>query len=140
MHLGSYQGRPVAIKTLNQDPQDDATRRAFAREAMISSLVGSHANVVKFWGGCCESGHWYMVYQFVSGGSVKDVLFSQGMFMSDRVEDVTQILSMSLDAARGVAALHAQKIIHRDLACRNLLCDQQYRVWYVFYLCCVCCL
>jgi len=31
------------------------------------------------------------------------------------------LLVLALGAARGVAALHAERIVHRDLACRNLL-------------------
>jgi len=39
-----------------------------------------------------------------------------------------QRINMVLQACRGVAYLHSMKVLHRDLACRNLLVSNDFVV------------
>ena len=39
------------------------------------------------------------------------------------------LVKMAKQAADGVRHLHAMDVIHRDLACRNLLLDQDFNVY-----------
>ena len=37
--------------------------------------------------------------------------------------DIHQVIGMAWDAAKGIAFLHSKNVVHRDVACRNLLLD-----------------
>ncbi len=112
---------------------NDMTQKSFAREAYISTKAceSNHANVVKFWGYSSSSDNWYLVYQFMSGGTVETALIKKKRYMTGSLEDIARITQMALDAANGLLHLHNKKIVHRDIACRNLLMDEAENVWYV---------
>jgi cyclin-dependent kinase len=45
------------------------------------------------------------------------------------------VKQFAIDVCRGMAYLHASKIIHRDLKTRNLLVDKNWTVKGIFLLC-----
>ena len=70
-----------------------------------------------------------LVYQLMSNGSLDKILFDGRQYQSNKRADVMKLVRMGLDAGRGLAYLHGKKIVHRDVAIRNLLLDQHHRVW-----------
>ena len=96
-------------------------------KAEISNLVSEshHPNVVTFIGvedyfekGMKRVG---LVYKFMNGGSLDEALQRRREYLSNKRSDVLMVMRMGLEAARGLRALHEKRIIHRDVACRNLL-------------------
>ncbi len=140
-----YRRIDVVVKSTASSIMDAMRQKAFAREAHISAKASesNHANVLKFWGVCISHSspeYWYLVYQYLPGGSLESVLLTQKRYFTESLDDIAKVVQMAVDAASGLAHLHAAKIIHRDVACRNLLMDSVGNVWYVM-LCCVvlCC-
>jgi serine/threonine protein kinase len=131
---GLFQQNRVVIKASLAESMDERSQRSFAREAYLSAKAckSNHANVVKFYGACVErTKYWYLVYQMIQGGSVAQALLQQKRYSSDSLHDMAVVVHMAVNAASGLQHLHEVKIVHRDVACRNLLLDSAGNVWYV---------
>ena len=101
-------------KLLDQDQFE-----AFAREAVILQSV-SHPHVVNFLGCYSDkSGFKYMVTEFMSDGGLINLIQKKEKSLT-----TTDLLAMSLHAAAGMKYLEQRKILHRDIALRNLLITQ----------------
>ncbi len=109
--------RLVAIKVLSPALAGSATaRRRFTREAQAAAAV-CHDNIVAVHGVHEVAGLPYLVMQHVPGESVQDRL--------DRVGPLPleEIVRIGLQTASGLAAAHAQGLIHRDVKPANLLLE-----------------
>ncbi|XP_078575761.1 tyrosine kinase receptor Cad96Ca-like [Branchiostoma floridae x Branchiostoma japonicum] len=105
-----------------------AALTAFFKELSILKLLGTHPNVVSFLGRCTETEPFYLLLEFVSGGSLLSNLRTSrthqpygnlhGGSKSLYSRDLTKF---AWDVAKGMSFLAAKKIIHRDLATRNVL-------------------
>ena len=85
------------------------------RHPNIALLVGSHIDI--------KSNQLYLVLEWLPGGCLFDVLNDSNVKIT-----FWDVLTMSLDVARGMQYLHEQNIVHRDLKSHNLLLDEQHRV------------
>jgi len=69
-----------------------------------------------------------LVTKYMAGGSLYDLLVHSKSPQFDAEGTVRhsalRLVKLASEAAAGVAHLHAHGIIHRDLACRNLLVDE----------------
>ncbi len=74
-----------------------------------------HPNIVDILSFGYTSGRKYIVYEYVEGGNLRDLLVS-----ANRV-DPEIALRILREAARGVAFAHDQSIVHRDLKPENML-------------------
>ena len=85
------------------------------RHPNIALLIGSNIDV--------KSNQLYLVREYLPGGCLFDIL-------RDTSVEITfyDVLTMSLDVARGMQYLHEKNIVHRDLKSHNLLLDEQHRV------------
>jgi len=112
--------RPVALKLLlpgfTTGGPGDLER--FLLEARLAAQV-EHPNIVQVYDVGEEHGHHFIVMQFVDGGSVRDLLDSEGRMPADRA------LELVLQAARGLDAAHACGVLHRDIKPSNLLLDRR---------------
>jgi hypothetical protein len=109
--------RVVAIKVMAQQLATSATaRRRFAREAQAQAAV-SHDHVVAIHAVEEAGGLPYLVMQYVAGESVQEWL--------DRVGPLAlpEVLRVGMQTAAGLAAAHAQGLIHRDVKPANLLLE-----------------
>jgi len=87
----------------------------FLEEARIMRNL-KHPNVVRFLGlSRLSVDERYLVTEYFPLGNLLNVL------KMDRELELLQLYSMSLQAALGMQYIASQMILHRDLACRNLL-------------------
>jgi eukaryotic-like serine/threonine-protein kinase len=73
-----------------------------------------HPNVVAALGCAAHGDRVYLVMEWCALGSLDHYLRSVSRPLSEK-------LKILLDAARGIAHLHAVGVIHRDIAARNVL-------------------
>lgn len=109
--------RDVAIKILPQEiSRDEVSLKRFLAEARAAGKL-SHANAVSIYEVGQDEGVYYLVMEFVAGGSVGDRLDNSGPLSA---LEATRIVA---DACRGLAAAHAVGLVHRDIKPANLLRD-----------------
>uniref|UniRef100_A0AC34R5A2 Tyrosine-protein kinase n=1 Tax=Panagrolaimus sp. JU765 TaxID=591449 RepID=A0AC34R5A2_9BILA len=75
-----------------------------------------HPNVVAFYGVVIEREPIMLVMELVTGGALDSYLAKHGSEIS-----LTERISFSVDAARGLEYLHDKNCIHRDVSARNCL-------------------
>jgi serine/threonine protein kinase len=107
--------RVVAIKVMAPFLAGSATaRKRFIREAHAAAAV-SHDHVVAVHGVSEVAGLPYLVMQYIAGESLQARLDRTGPLQ------VEEIVRIGLQTAQGLAAAHAQGLIHRDVKPANLL-------------------
>ncbi len=110
--------RDVAIKRLepplNQDPR---TRARFDREGRALARL-SHPNVVTLIDRGSTENDDYLVFEYVEGRSLKEMVKEKPL----SVEDAGRIMGQ---VAEGLAAAHQAGIVHRDVKPQNILIDRQ---------------
>jgi eukaryotic-like serine/threonine-protein kinase len=106
-------GGPVALKVMKRspDPQALAWRWFAAGCDMLSSV--RHDNVVRVFGHGTHGDLAYLAMEYLEGGTLRD-----GMRAPMTEEHA---LAMLRQAAEGVAALHREGIVHRDVKPENFL-------------------
>jgi len=112
VYKGTWNGTtPVALKKLKSKEQI----QEFAQEAKVL-LSLNHPNIVRCLGlHTSQTGDQYIVMEYLSNGSLDAVLKTESNLK------IGDLLIMSKQAAAGMLYLEQQKIVHRDLALRNLL-------------------
>src|SRR5664280_2433921 len=105
--------RDVAVKVLNAKTLSDASARTrFRREALILSRL-NHPNVEAVYDFHSEQGVDYLVLEYVPGTSLNERL-ERGALPQN------EVLALGIQLACGLAAAHAQRVLHRDLKPGNL--------------------
>lgn len=107
--------RYVAIKLLAPWLHaNGAARKRFSREAQAAAAV-VHDNVIEIH--CVSEANElpYLVMPFVKGPSLQRRLNDQGPL------EVTEVLRIGMQAARGLAAAHEQGLVHRDVKPSNIM-------------------
>ncbi|MBM4092586.1 MAG: serine/threonine protein kinase [Planctomycetes bacterium] len=109
--------RHVAIKLLAPHfAVNAAARKRFAREAQAAAAV-VHPHVLAIHGVNAGARLPYLVMPFVAGRSLQQCLDDDGPL------DVRDTVRISLQAAQGLAAAHAQGLVHRDVKPANILLE-----------------
>lgn len=104
------------IKVTKPDPLHEGPEpRRFQEEARIATLV-RHPNVAALYDfSRLPDGSYYMVWEFIDGITLEEWLRRYGPLPAPRALDVArQVLA-------GLAEIHAQGIVHRDLSPDNIL-------------------
>jgi serine/threonine protein kinase len=73
-----------------------------------------HPNLVQTFGVSIDSNHPCIVLEFCDGGSLDKIVFNHRL-------NVDEQRALVKGVAFGLAHLHSHKIVHRDLAVRNIL-------------------
>jgi Protein kinase domain len=109
--------RNVAIKVLSAPLATcGAARRRFLREARAAAAV-AHEHVVAVHAVVETAGLPFLVMEYVPGRSLQDRLDKQGAL------SLTEILRIGTQTAAGLAAAHAQGLVHRDVKPANILLE-----------------
>lgn len=105
--------RDVVLKLLKkEDPEGDTARR-FLTEAKITSQI-VHENVVRLLDCDFEDGQSWIVYEYIDGPTLQQLLQKGPMNVKDAA-------FAALDIARGLGAAHTLQVFHRDVKPENVL-------------------
>jgi serine/threonine protein kinase len=103
----------VALKKLtNQQAMKDFTREAALLE------VFQHPNIVQYLGVFQENSSEFIVTEYMSVGELSSLLQKNE---SKELYSWFQLMIFCREACSGMVYLESQGVVHRDLACRNLL-------------------
>lgn len=115
-------GGVVAVKALASNSRQG--EKEFQTEV---SLLGRlhHRNLVNLVGYCVDKGHYMLIYEYMSNGSLEKLLYNE--------EDTLtwdERLQTALDISHGIEYLHegaVPPVVHRDLKSANILLDHSMR-------------
>lgn len=114
-----YKGtKVIAVKRLEKLVSEG--EREFLTE-MRSIGKTHHKNLVRLLGYCTEDSQRLLVYEYMSNGSLADLLFR-----AERTPNWSHRVKIALDVARGILYLHEEceaPIIHCDIKPQNILMD-----------------
>lgn len=107
--------RQVAIKILRADLSTDTVSiLRFEREAQAAAAL-AHPNIVEIYDVGDYKGHHYIVMEYVSGKTLKQVIRSRGPLVNEEAVDIMKQLCSAVSEA------HARGIIHRDIKPQNVI-------------------
>ncbi|CAL5361461.1 unnamed protein product [Camellia sinensis] len=112
--------RLIAVKRLHQKVVEEGEREFQAEMRAIGRK--HHRNLVQLLGYCIEGSKRLLVYEYMSNGSLADLLFK-----SKRCPDWNERIRIALNVARGILYLHEEcetPIIHCDIKPQNILMDE----------------
>jgi len=106
----------VAIKQMDLRNQP---RKELIVNEIIVMKDSKHENIVNFLDAFLqeEQSELWVVMEFMEGGALTDVIDNNPSISED------QISTVCLETCKGLAHLHAQNIIHRDIKSDNVLLD-----------------
>lgn len=110
-------GRTVAVKILPTDRMDEAHAVDRFRREMLALARFEHPNIVRVYDAGEHEGTHYLAMEYVDGCDLATYVKRNGPATID------QAIDFILQAAHGLAAAHAEGIIHRDVKPANLLVD-----------------
>ena len=106
--------QPVAIKALKPELAQPALIERFQREGRALRDL-NHPHIVKMIASVEEVGQYYLVMEYVKGGSLRDLLDATPQ------PALPQVLDITLDLADALTRAHRLDIIHRDIKPANIL-------------------
>lgn len=110
--------RPIAVKVLASHlAHVGAARERFAREGRAAAAV-VHEHVVAIYNVESDGVMPFLVMQYVPGRSLQARVDDEGPLA------VEEILRIGMQAASGLAAAHAQGLVHRDVKPANILLEE----------------
>lgn len=115
-------GREVAVKKLQRDGIEGEKEFRAEMEVLSGNGLGwPHPNLVTLYGWCLNGSEKLLVYEYMEGGSLED-LISDRMRLTWR-----RRLDVAIDVARALVFLHHEcftAIVHRDVKASNVLLDR----------------
>ena len=120
VYQGTLRGvQPAAIKMLSAESDSEA-EAAFHREAAILKHVNRDRNIVQLYGTSRLAGNrMLLVMELMEGGDLRRRLSNPTT--SEELQWHRQGKAVALDIARGLTALHAVNVVHRDIKSKNVL-------------------
>ncbi|ESW11382.1 hypothetical protein PHAVU_008G025200 [Phaseolus vulgaris] len=115
-------GEVVAVKMLA--PNSKQGEKEFLTEVLLLGRL-HHRNLVNLLGYCVDKGQLMLVYEFMSNGSLENLLYGDEKELS-----WDERLQIAVDISHGVEYLHegaVPPIVHRDLKSANILLDHSMR-------------
>ncbi|MCI8887643.1 MAG: Stk1 family PASTA domain-containing Ser/Thr kinase [Hungatella sp.] len=114
--------RVVAIKVLKEEFSSDAGFVGkFRMEAQAAAGL-SHPNIVNVYDVVDEGNIHGIVMELIEGITLKNYIAKKGVL------EIKEAVGIAIQVAKGIAAAHAQKIIHRDIKPQNMLISKDGKV------------
>ena len=111
-------GNRLAVKVLDKTKagKDDEAVDRFVREAEFA-VSARHPNLVEVYdaGIDPETGLCYLTMEYMAGGSLKDLIESDGLI------SLPGVVAIAMDVARGLAFIESKSMVHRDVKPDNIL-------------------
>ncbi|GAA0166808.1 hypothetical protein Leryth_024093 [Lithospermum erythrorhizon] len=118
-------GREVAVKKLQREGIEGEREFLAEMEVLSGNGVGwPHPNLVTLYGWCLDGSEKLLVYEFMEGGSLEELITNKSDFPFRRRIDA------AIDIARALLFLHHEcnpSIVHRDVKASNVLLDKEGR-------------
>jgi len=111
VYKGIFNGKEVAMKKLKAEDHS-----SFVNEAGVLQRL-KHPNIVQYLGvheG--TNGEMFIIMDFVTLGSLKNVIIEEKKLINSSI-----LIDLAKQTANGMMYLQNSKVVHRDLALRNLL-------------------
>lgn len=107
--------RKVAIKQLHlKRVHDKKAIQRFIQEARINAAL-EHPNVVSIYGLRVEKERFYMIMEYLPGGTLQSLIDKQGKL------PIGQAVELTIGICEGLAKFHEKGVIHRDIKPENIL-------------------
>ncbi|KAL4570176.1 hypothetical protein LXL04_025827 [Taraxacum kok-saghyz] len=119
VYFGILGGKEVAIKKMRSNKSKE-----FLAELKVLCRI-HHINVVELLGFATGDDHLYLVYEFVSNGSLSEHLHDP-LLKGHQPLSWTARALIALDAAKGIEYIHdhtKERYVHRDIKTTNILLD-----------------
>jgi len=116
-------GKIFAVKSIWKKNIKFAAKIMEDFEKEVNILIKlSHPNIVKYLGTSSDEEHFHMHLEFVSGGSLEDMLLTKPKI------NLSLATNYGRQVLKGLAYLHENEVIHRDLKPANVLVNAQGQV------------
>ncbi len=107
--------RTVAVKVLFQHRTDDEDLlRRFKNEAQSAARL-DHENIGRVYAVGSEGGWHYIVFEFIEGVNLRDLVNDQGPF------DVARTITVTSQLADALAHAETRNVVHRDIKPSNVI-------------------
>ena len=115
--------RPVALKFLSDELQEDATaRRRFLREAKAAAAL-DHPYICKIYETGETDGRPFIAMEYVRGETLADRL-ARSDGAHDRSLPIDEVLRLASEIAEALETAHGEGLVHRDLKPANIMADR----------------
>ncbi|KAI9175185.1 hypothetical protein LWI28_028629 [Acer negundo] len=115
-------GREVAVKKLQREGIEGEKEFRAEMEVLSGNGFGwPHPNLVTLYGWCLDGSQKILVYEYMDGGSLDDLILDRTRLTWRRRLDI------AIDVARALFFLHHEcypAIVHRDVKASNVLLDK----------------
>ncbi|KAH9586437.1 Protein kinase domain [Trypanosoma melophagium] len=119
-------GTLAAIKEIKRD----TNAKAIDREIGTLSSLPPHPHCVRYFGSRLSRHFYYIIMEYISGGSIQSLRSSVGRFKESVMQRYIRMVLL------GLQHLHQNGIIHRDIKGANVLLDEKGFAKIVDFGCC----
>ncbi|CDW56319.1 serine:threonine protein kinase mos [Trichuris trichiura] len=119
VYIGSFNGKPAAIKRLHKSKNDHATQHSFCAELNAFGL--NHPNIVKILTFCCFNESVEVVCEYAGPHNLQQLLRNPSVSLSpEKKQNFCKQIACALDYC------HSNGILHLDVKTSNVLvCEKQ---------------
>ena len=111
-------GNEVAIKTMKEETNVDENEQSMkdnpSEEVKLLKKI-SHINIIKMFGYLHSNSNFSIVFELFGTTDLKKAL------KKNEIKTQAQLMEIIIQVTRGIEYLHSMKILHLDLASRNIL-------------------
>ncbi|PON90668.1 Tyrosine-protein kinase [Trema orientale] len=122
-------GQVVAVKKLkNLEESGIGDLKDFEGEIRVLSEI-RHRNIVKLYGFCWSPKHSFLVYEFLEGGSLENLLRNDKATIEFGWSERLNLVRRVADALSYMHHDCSLPIVHRDISSKNILLDSEHEAY-----------